>query len=194
MAWLCRGGLSSLGLGLLSACGGNQVVEQHGQRFELVQQGREMVWVTELELGDGSVKLPFHHLPDSTTTVPIKGDTLAWLGAAERRPGLVWVSVDPAGSHFSMGAAADLTSAIEQGGMLGGAVVKRAFTKPNERPEPLPVVGCDQAGPDSLVFAFEQSPAVQIRRSGHCVHIGYLQPQDAERVVERLVYGLFGVL
>jgi hypothetical protein len=141
-----------------------------------------------------SATLPFYHLPDQTLDVSLPPEVVAWMGSRAFAPRQVYVAVDPDAHHYTYTAGVGLSSFVEDLGMFGGARVEMAFSKPNQRPERLPVVGCAQAGGNVAVFVVEQGNSNEVRREGGCVHVVYHVPQDAIRVAERLEYALIGVL
>ena len=177
----------------LCACS-DPTVQQRGLTFRSVTQGANQVWVAEVSAGGRSATLPFYHLPEQTLDANVPAEVLAWLRGPTFAPDHVYVAVDPDATHYTYTAGVGLSSFIEDLGLFGGTRVEMAFSKPNQRPERLPVVDCAQAGGQMVVFMVEQGNSNEARRDGDCLRVVYHVPQDAIRVAERLEYGLIGVL
>ncbi len=177
----------------LFACG-DQSVQQRGLTFEPVRQGSNQLWLVDLEQGGNTATLPFYYLPDETADVSLAPGLVAWMLAPELRPEQVYVSIDPDAHHYTFTAGAEIGRFVEDLGLMGGPRVEMAFSKPNDRPERLPVVDCSHAQPGTLVIVVEQGGGNGVKREGRCVQATYHVPQDSLRVADRLCYGLAGVL
>jgi hypothetical protein len=176
---------------LLLGCG-EKTVQQRGLSFRPVRQGTNQLWLAELDRGGGPVTLPFYYLPDETTDVALVPGLVEALLDPGLRPEKLWVSIDPDAQHYTLTAGAEIGRFIEDLGLLGGAPVGMAHSKPSQRDE-LPVVDCSQAGPGAVVILVEQGARNEVTREGHCVKASYHVPQDSLRVADRLCYGLAGV-
>ncbi len=176
------------------ACCGDATVEQHGVSFEPVMQGTNQLWLAELERGDRRVKVAFTHLPDETSSVTVKPETLAWLAKPDVQASQVYISTEPDAAHYTLAAAGQVGRVIEDLGLFDGASVKLAFRRENDRPERLPLVGCSQAVDGTVVIVVQQGLRDELKLQGACLRATYQLPQRSLLVAERLSYALAGVL
>lgn len=186
--------LGSLVLVLVLGCTSDRTVQQHGLEFTPVSQGGRTIWLTKVTRHGGVVTLPFSHLPDETSDIPLAPDVLPGILGPDVNPSQVYVSADPETHDYTIAAAAELRRAIEALGLFGAAPVSLAFSEPANLPERLSVVDCSHANATTAVLVVNQGSRNQIIRDGECVRVLFSRPQESTKAVDRLLYGILGAL
>lgn len=164
-------GASTIGFALSSSS--SQTEKYNGIRFSLTDQG----WVGK-NLGFATV-----YLPREVEEISFEG--MLSPGTFNQK---IYIVTDPAMSFASE--LYELSRAIAIKNYNPACLPEDAD---KEGCEELALIDCDNADLDNTVIIFKVSNETFVRASGSCLEV-YGEGQDLIRAVDRVIYGLYGVI